>query len=255
MGGHSHWTQIKRQKGAMDAKRGQLFTKLAREIAVAAREGGGADPAMNPRLRLAIDRARSYNMPMDSIQRAIQRGLGPTGESELMEAVYEGYGPGGIAILVVALTDNRNRAVSDVRMSFSRHGGSLGEAGCVSWLFEQRGLIMINTAEVGSLDAETIALQAIDAGAEDVRVEDGLVEVHTAPEKLEAVRRSLQDALAISITNAEISFVPKSMVSLDEKDSTQALRLLDRLEELDDVQRVYSNAEFADTVLAAYATA
>jgi len=250
MGGHSHWSQIKRQKQAADAKRGQLFTKLAREIAVATREGGSSDPAMNPRLRLAIERARSYNMPLENIERAIKRGLGQTNEAALVEAIYEGYGPGGIAILVVALTDNKNRTVSEVRTAFSRSGGSLGEAGCVAWLFEQKGVITINAADV---DPEAVALQAIDAGAEDVKLEGSLVEVYTAPEDLEKVRRTLQEE-NIPIANAEVSFVPKSTVPLDEKDTLQALRLLDRLEELDDVQRVYSNAEFADAVLSTYAS-
>lgn len=252
MGGHSHWSQIKRQKGAADAKRGQLFTKLAREIAVAAREGGSGDPNLNPRLRLAIERARSFNMPMDSIERAIKRGTGQAEGAELQEVLYEGYGPGGIAILVVALTDNRNRAVAEVRTTFARGGGSLGEAGSVVWQFDNRGVITVD-ASSPDVDPEAVALTAIDAGADDVTVSDHLVEVYTSPANLETVRSALEKN-GLAITSADLVMVPKSTVPIDEKESVQALRLLDRLEELDDVQRVYSNAEFADAALATYAT-
>lgn len=250
MGGHSHWSQIKRQKGTADARRGQLFTKLAREITVATRQGGGGDPSMNPRLRLAIDKARSYNMPLDNIDRAIKRGLGQTGEAELVETIYEGYGPGGIAIMVEALTDNRNRTAADVRAAFSRGGGSLGEAGCVSWLFENKGVISVAADDVDDPDA--VGLQAIDAGADDVETEGDAVEIYTDPDRLDEVRRALE-AEDIPIASADVTMVPKSTVPLDDKDSLQALKLLDRLEELDDVQRVYSNAEFSDAVLAEYA--
>jgi YebC/PmpR family DNA-binding regulatory protein len=247
MSGHSKWSQIKRQKGVADARKGQLFTKLGREIAVAARQGG-ADPDSNFRLRLAVQRARDNNMPLDTIERAIKRAAGDTEASALSEAVYEGYGPGGTAILVEVLTDNRNRAVADVRNVFSKGGGSLGENGCVAWLFESRGMI---TIPVEGPQAQDVALAAIDAGAEDVKVESDGVEVYTRPDTLEAVRRSLEEG-EIPVSSAEVSLVAKSLVPLEDKNAVQTLKLLDRLEELDDVQRVYSNADFPDSVLAAY---
>ncbi len=249
MSGHSKWSQIKRQKGVADDKRGQLFTKLGREVTVAARQGGG-DPATNARLRLAIERARDANMPKDNMERAIKRGTGADeGAAALQEVVYEGYGPGGIAILVEALTDNRNRTVSDIRSLFSKAGGSLGEAGSVAWQFELRGLIALDTA---GTDAEELALRAMDSGAEDVTVDDDSVEVLTRPDQLEAVRRALEEA-NVAIASAEISQMPKSTIALDARQAGQTLRLLDRLDELDDVQRVSSNADFPEEVLAAYA--
>ena len=249
MSGHSKWSQIKRQKGVADDKRGQLFTKLGREVTVAARQGGG-DTATNARLRLAIERARDANMPKDNMERAIKRGTGADeGAAALQEVVYEGYGPGGIAILVEALTDNRNRTVSDIRGLFSKAGGSLGEAGSVAWQFELRGLIALDTADA---DAEELALRAMDSGAEDVTVDDDSVEVLTRPDQLEAVRRALEEA-DVAIASAEISQMPKSTIALDARQAGQTLRLLDRLDELDDVQRVSSNADFPEEVLAAYA--
>ncbi len=247
MSGHSKWAQIKRAKGANDQKRGQLFTKLGREISVAAREGG-ANPDGNARLRLAIDRAREANMPMDTIERAIQRGTGAGEGSQIEEVVYEGYGPGGAAILVEALTDNRNRAVAEIRSAFTRAGGSLGEGGCVAWLFEPRGVILV---EKGDRDADEVGLLAIDAGAEDVREDDGLVEVLTRPADLEAVRAALE-AQGVTIASAESALVPKTTVPLDERAATATLRLMERLEELDDVQRVHSNLELSDAILRAY---
>jgi YebC/PmpR family DNA-binding regulatory protein len=250
MGGHSHWSQVKRQKGASDAKRGQIFTKLGREIMLAAREGGG-DPEMNARLRLILLKARENNMPADTVERAIKRGTGQLEDAaQLVAATFEGYGPGGVAILVDVLADNRNRAVSSLRAAFSRGGGSLGESGCVAWQFESKGLILI---EATDSDPEEIALMAIDAGAEDVEVEDKLVEVHTAPESLEKVRRALEE-MGVTADSAELSMIPKSTISLDEKQALQVLKLLDTLEELDDVQRVYSNGDFPDEVLLEYAS-
>lgn len=248
MGGHSHWSQIKRQKGGNDAKRGQIFTKLSREITVAAREGGG-DAAMNPRLRLAIDKARYENMPADTIKRAIERGSGGGDAAALQEVTFEGYGPGGVAILVQTLTDNRNRTVSDLRTTLTRGGGSLGESGSVAWQFDNKGLI---TLEAKDSDPEEVALVAIDAGAEDVRVSDGFVEVYTGPTDLESVRRQLADA-GMNITSAELAMLPKNTTPVDDKIGPQALRLLDQIEDLDDVQKVYSNAEFPDAVLMEYA--
>lgn len=250
MGGHSHWSQVKRHKGASDAKRGQIFTKLGREIMIAAREGGG-DPEMNPRLRLALLKGRENNMPADTVDRAIKRGTGQLEDAkQLIDVTFEGYGPGGVAILVDVLADNRNRAVSNLRSAFSRGGGSLGESGCVAWQFESKGLILI---EASDSDPEEIALMAIDAGAEDVEVEDKRVEVHTAPESLEKVRRALEE-MDVPVASAELSMLPKSTISLDEKQAVQVLRLLDNLEELDDVQRVYSNGDFPDEVLVEYAS-
>jgi YebC/PmpR family DNA-binding regulatory protein len=250
MGGHSHWSQVKRQKGASDAKRGQVFTKLGREIMIAAREGGG-DPEMNARLRLALVKARENNMPADTVDRAIKRGTGQLEDAaQLVAATFEGYGPGGVAILVDVLADNRNRAVSSLRATFSRGGGSLGESGCVAWQFESKGLILI---EATDSDPEEIALLAIDAGAEDVDVEDKRVEVHTTPENLEKVRRALE-AMEVEVASADLAMLPKSTISLDDKQALQVLKLLDNLEELDDVQRVYSNGDFPDGVLMEYAS-
>ena len=249
MSGHSKWSQIKRQKGLADARRGQVFTKLGREITVAARQGG-ADPETNARLRLAIERAREANMPKDNIERAIKRGTGgEAGAAQLEEIVYEGYGPGGIAVLVEALTDNRNRTASDLRSMFSKAGGNLGEAGSVAWQFESRGLIVVDT---GGADPEELALRAIDSGAEDVKVDSSSVEVYTRPDQLESVRRALAEG-EIPIESAEVMQAPKSTVTLDARKAQQVLRLLDQLDELDDVQRVSSNADFPEEVLAAYA--
>jgi YebC/PmpR family DNA-binding regulatory protein len=250
MSGHSKWSQIKRQKGVADNRRGQLFTKLGREITVAARQGGG-DPEANSRLRLAIERARDANMPKDNMERAVKRATGEGGAAELQEVVYEGYGPGGTAILVEALTDNRNRTVSDIRYVFAQAGGSLGEAGSVAWLFETRGFIALDTA---GADPEELALRAIDTGAEDVKVDADSVEVYTRPETLEAVRRALAET-ETPVASAEVTKVPKSTVTLDARQAEQVLRLLDRLDELDDVQRVSSNADFPEEILASYVTA
>ena len=247
MSGHSKWSQIKRQKGVADAKRGQVFTKLAREIMVAVRQGG-PDPEGNFRLRLAVQRARDSNMPTDNIERAIKRAAGTTDASALSEITYEGYGPGGMAILVQVLTDNRNRTLNEVRNTFSRHNGNMGEAGSVSWLFDQRGVISIDAGEV---NAEELALMAIDAGAEDVKVEDSSVEVHTRPQDMEKVRKALEEK-DIHIASADLSMVPKTIVPIEEKAALSGLRLLERLEELDDVQHVYSNADFPDKVLETY---
>jgi YebC/PmpR family DNA-binding regulatory protein len=250
MGGHSHWSQIKRQKGGNDAKRGQVFTKLSREVTVAAREGGG-DPAMNPRLRLAIDKARYENMPADTIKRAIERGTGGGDAAALQEVTFEGYGPGGLAILVQTLTDNRNRTVSALRTTLTRGGGNLGESGSVAWQFDNKGLIAL---QADGADPDEIALQAIDAGAEDVKVESQFIEVYTAPTELDLVRRAL-DAAGLKITSAELFMLPKQSTPLDEKAAMQALKLLDQIEDLDDVQKVYSNGDFPESVLMEYASA
>jgi YebC/PmpR family DNA-binding regulatory protein len=246
MSGHSKWSQIKRQKGVADAKRGQGFTKLAREIIVAARQGG-SDPDGNPRLRLVVQRARDYNMPWENIERAIKKASGQAEGAALTEITFEGYSPGGAAILVQALTDNRNRTLAEVRNVFTRGGGSLGEAGCVSWLFELKGLLVI---DADKLAAEELALSAIDAGADDVKIEGGSVEIYTKPEDLETVRKALEPDFVIS--SAELSHVPKAPVKLDDRAALQALKLLDKLEELDEVQHVFINADFPNEVIQEY---
>lgn len=249
MSGHSKWSQIKRQKGVADARRGQLFSKLTREIMVAARQGGG-DPTANGRLRLAVKAARDNNMPLENIERAIKRSLGGAEGVTLEEITYEGYGPGGCAILVQALTDNRNRSVADIRNLFTRSGGSLAEAGAVNWLFESKGLLTLDAEET---PGEELALAAIDAGAEDVNLEEsasGGLEIYTTPEDLEEVRKALE-AKGYVVATAEVIMQPKSLVTLDnEQVAAQALRLLEKLEELDDVQRVFSNADFPAEILA-----
>jgi len=247
MSGHSKWSSIKHQKGVTDARRGQLFTKLTREIIVAVRQGG-SNPEANFRLRLAIQKARDNSMPLENIERAIKRGSGTMEGAALVEMVLEGYGPNGAAILVQALTDNRNRTLQDVRNIFARHNGSLGESGCVAWLFDSKGLITIRTNE---LDTEELALEAIDAGAEDVKVETSFVEIYTKLEELEMVRKALEEK-NLPITSAELSLVPKTMVELEEKPALHTLKLLDKLEELDEVQRVSSNVDFSDSVLEKY---
>ena len=247
MSGHSKWHSIKHQKGVADARRGQLFTKLTREIIIAAREGGGS-PDMNFRLRLAVQKARDANMPMDNIDRAIKKGTGEIEGGALVELTLEGYGPGGTAIMVNALSDNRNRTVQEIRNIFTRNGTNLGESGCVSWIFDSKGVITINAEGV---DPDEVALNAIDAGAEDVKVEDGYVYVYTVMEDLENVRKSLEGQ-GLEIDSSELSMIPKTTVELDEKTATQALKFLEKLEENDDVQNVYSNADFPDAVLESY---
>ncbi len=249
MSGHSKWAQIKRQKGVNDTRRGQLFTKVGREITVAAREGGG-DPDANFRLRLAMQKAREVNMPQDNIQRAINRGTGADKEGgSLEELMYEGYGPGGVAMMVQVLTDNRNRAAADVRNVFTRGGGNLGEGGSVGWMFEQKGLI---TLELEGSSAEEAEMAAIDAGADDIQESDGVLEVYTDKAELDAVRRAL-DGQKLKISSAELVMVPKTSVDLEEKSAVAVARLIDRLEELDDVQRVFANAEISDEIMASIA--
>ena len=246
MSGHSKWSKIKHQKGADDVKRGNLFTKLTREIIIAAKEGGGS-PDTNFRLRLAIQKARDSNMPMDNIDRAISKGTGNIEGGSLTEMTLEGYGPSGVAIMVSALTDNRNRTVQEVRSTFTRHGGALGENGCVSWMFKSRGVITVN---VDKDKEEEMEMAAIDAGAEDVNVGGGIMEVYTKPETLEKVRAALE-AAKVKVESSELQMVPETSVTLDEKAATQALKLIEKLEEIDDVQNVYSNVDIPDSVMAA----
>jgi len=247
MSGHSKWHSIKHQKAVTDARRGQLFTKLTREIIVAVRNGG-PNPDVNFSLRLAVQRARDASMPSDNIERAIKRASGATEGASLVEMVLEGYGPGGSAILVEALSDNRNRTIQAVRNIFSRGGGSLGEAGCVAWQFEPKGIVTVQTDEE---DTEELALLAIDAGAEDVTVETGMIQIYTRPGELENIRTALEQG-DVPVDSAEVSMVPKTVLELDEKASIQTLKLMERLDELDDVRHVSSNVDFSDEVLAKY---
>jgi YebC/PmpR family DNA-binding regulatory protein len=250
MSGHSKWSSIKHQKAATDAKRGNLFTKLTREIIVAVRKGG-PNPDANYALRLAIQRAKDSSMPYDNISRAIDKGAGTADGIQLQEMVLEGYGPGGAAILVQALSDNRNRTVQNVRNVFTRGGGGLGESGSVAWIFENKGVISI---KAGDRDADELGLLAIDAGADDVAVEKDFITVYTAPQKLEEVRIALERN-DIPIESAEVTMVPKQTLDLDEKASIQTLRMIDNLEELEEVRSVSTNVNFSDATLNAYATA
>ncbi len=245
MSGHSKWSTIKRQKGVNDSKRSAMFTKVAREIAVAARAGGG-DPDANYRLRLAIDKARSINMPADNIKRSIEKATGGGEAEQYEEIVYEGYGPGGVAFLVEAATDNRNRTAAEVRSIFAKTGGQLAGSGAVAWQFEARGLI---TVPRDGADADEVALAAIDAGASDVDTEADPIEIYTEPGALEAVRKAL-DAAGIKVESAENAMIPQQTVSLDADHVRKALRLVELLEDLDDVQRVTANVDIPEEILA-----
>ena len=250
MSGHSKWSTIKHQKGAADAKRGALFTKISRELTIAVKNGGGTDPDMNFHLRLVLDKAKSANMPSDSISRAVKRGAGEAGEGETLEEItYEGYGPGGGAILLQILTTNRNRTASDVRTAFSRGGGNLGENGCVAWNFDHLGVIGLEVKDEGR--GEELGLLAIDAGAEDVKFEDDFLEIFTAIDQLQTVQKALESE-GVPPDAAQIAMVPKTTIALDDKQAEQTLRLLDALEELDDVQKAYTNANFSPEVLERY---
>ena len=245
MSGHSKWSQIKRQKGVTDAKRGKLFTKMGREIQATARRGG-ANPNDNASLRLALVRAKAANMPKDTIERALARATATGSGADWEEIRYEAYGPGGVALLIDALTDNRKRTAADVRGALTKHNGSLGETGSVAWAFEPRGVIAIDITP--ELDADDVALHAIDAGAADVAVDDSLIEILTTPADLEAVREGL-DAAGVAVASAETIMRPLNSVAADESDARLLLRLIERLEELDDVQAVHSNADIPESVL------
>jgi len=245
MSGHSKWSTIKRQKGVNDSKRSAMFTKVAREIAVAARAGGG-DPDANYRLRLAIDKARSINMPADNIKRSIEKATGGGEAEQYEEIVYEGYGPGGVAVLVEAATDNRNRTAAEVRSIFTKTGGQLAGSGAVAWQFEPRGLI---TVPRDGADVDEVALAAIDAGAADVDTEADPIEIYTEPGDLEAVRKAL-DAAGVTVESAEQAMLPRQTVSLDADHVRKALRLVELLEDLDDVQRVTANVDIPEELLA-----
>jgi YebC/PmpR family DNA-binding regulatory protein len=245
MSGHSKWATIKRKKGAADAKRGKVFTKLIREIATAARIGGG-DPNGNPRLRLVMDKARAANMPKDNIERAIQKGVGG-GEGEAFEeVVYEGYGPGGTAILLRALTDNRNRTVGEIRHVLTKYSGNLGSSGCVAYLFEKRGVLSFERAR---LDPDTLLEAALEAGATDVVEESDSMAVVTAPNELDAVRAALE-AKGFAPASAEVSMEPSTTVKLEGEQAKTMLELADALDDLDDVQGVYANFDISDEEMA-----
>ncbi|MBW1849111.1 MAG: YebC/PmpR family DNA-binding transcriptional regulator [Deltaproteobacteria bacterium] len=244
MSGHSKWSSIKHKKGATDAKRGKIFTKLIKEITVAARMGGG-DAESNPRLRTAILTAKSENMPKDNIERAIKKGTGELEGVNYEESTYEGYGPGGAAVFVESLTDNKNRAVADIRHIFSKAGGNLGENGCVAYMFDKKGYINI---EKESVDEENLMEIAIDAGAEDVRDDENNFEVITAIEDFEAVKSAIEDQ-SIPYIVAEITMLPQSTANLEGKEAEQMLKLMDALEDCDDVQKVYTNADIPEELV------
>lgn len=244
MSGHSKWSSIRHRKGAADAKRGQLFSKLIKEVTVAARLGGG-DPAGNPRLRAAIAAARAANMPAENLERAIKKGTGELPGVAYEEVTLEGYGTGGVAILVQALTDNRNRTVSELRRLFTRNGGNLAEAGAVSWMFEMKGVILVERSRA---DEETLMETALEAGAEDMKQEDGLFEILASPEDFEAVKEALT-AKGIPLSSAEVTQVPKSTLRLEGDSARQVLRLMEGLMDHDDVQHVYANFEIPTSVM------
>lgn len=241
MAGHSKWSNIKHRKAAQDAKRGQAFTKVARQIVVAVKEGG-PDPETNFRLRLAIDRARQINMPNDNIERAINRGVGNTDGDNFEEIIYEGYGPHGVAIMMQVLTDNRNRTAGEVRHALSKAGGNLGESGCVSWMFEQKGLIAIEQNTASPVDEDELMMQALEAGAEDIQLEEDVFKILTAPNDFNQVKQALE-AEGYQFLVAEVSMVPKNTISISEEAGEQIEKLIDTLEDLDDVQEVYTNYE------------
>lgn len=245
MSGHSKWATIKRAKGANDARRGQLFTKLAREITVAARTGL-PDPDANPRLRLAIQKARAESMPKDNIERAIERATVSGAGDNYDEIQYEGYGPAGVAVIVLAMTDNRNRTASEVRAAFTRGGGNLGETGSVGWMFDQVGQIIV---PVGSGDPDELMMAAIDAGASDVSVDGDALEIYTEVQDLHTVQEALTSA-GMSVESAELVMKPKTMLDASVEEAVKAIRLVERLEDLDDVQTVYTNLNLTEDVMA-----
>ena len=250
MSGHSKWSTIKHKKAALDAKKGALFTKIARDIAVAAREGGSGDPDMNFRLRLMIDKARAANMPADNVDRAIKKGLGIGSDGVTFEEIiYEGYSPGGAAIMVKALTDNRNRTASNIRTVFSRGGGNLGEAGSVAWMFESKSLVSVD--DLSDEQADNLALAAIDAGADDFKIDSGVLEITGEPSALEPMISAVKE-YGLELLQAHVTMLPNAVVQLSDTQASQALRLLDNIEELEDIQQVFTNADFTEEALEKY---
>ena len=247
MSGHSKWATTKRKKAAIDAKRGKMFTKITKEITVAARMGGG-DPDGNPRLRTAVDKAKGVSMPQDNIKRAIQKGTGELPGVAYEEITYEGYGPGGVAIIVEVMTDNRNRTVSEVRHIMEKLGKGMGENGCVSWMFHKKGYLVVNKAKA---DEEKLMGLALDAGAEDMQAEDDTFVITTAPADFEKVKKAL-DGAGIATEVAEVTMVPQTTVKIEgQKEAAQMLRLMETLEDNDDVQNVYANFDIPDEVMSA----
>jgi YebC/PmpR family DNA-binding regulatory protein len=245
MSGHSKWSSIKHKKAVVDARRGKLFTKLIRELSSAAKAGGG-DPDANPRLRTAILTAKSANMPADTIQRAIKKGTGELPGEVYEEVTYEGYGSGGVAVLVDALTDNRNRTVAEIRHLFSKHGGNLGENGCVAWMFDRTGLI---TVEATQIDEDELLEIVLETGGDDVQVEDEIYEIRTIPEVFEDVRVALENR-GLTLGMAEITMLPQNTVQIEGKQAEQVIRLMDALDDHDDVRQAYANFDIPDAVLA-----
>jgi YebC/PmpR family DNA-binding regulatory protein len=243
MSGHSKWSTIKHKKGIQDAKRGKIFTKLIKEITVAAKIGGG-DPAANPRLRTAILTAKGENLPKDKVERAIKKGTGGLEGINYEDIVYEGYGPGGAAVLIESLTDNKNRAVADIRHIFSKCAGNLGENGCVGWMFDKKGLIVIKSKDV---EEDVLMEIAIDAGAEDVKVEDDVFEIITEPFDFDAVKTAIE-AAEVSYILAEVTMLPQTMAELKGKEAEQMVKLMDMLDDCEDVQKVYTNADIPEDI-------
>ncbi len=242
MSGHSKWATIKRKKGALDAKRGKMFTKLIKELTIAAREGGG-DPAANPRLRLAVDNAKAANMPQDNIERAIKKATGELEGVTYLELTYEGYGPSGIAILVEVATDNKNRIVAEVRHNFSKYGGSMGENGSVAWMFDRKGVITL--PKQGKTEDDIMEI-ILDAGAEDLQAEEEYFEIQTPLESFEPVRKALADK-DLSIENASLQWIAKNTIPVSGEEAEKVMKLIDAMEDNDDVQNVYSNADIDES--------
>ena len=249
MSGHSKWSQIKRKKAKTDQARGKVFSKLVREITTAARTGG--DPKMNMRLKTAIEEAKAVNMPADTLKRAIQKGTGELPGETYEEIMYEGYGPGGVAVMIKVLTDNKNRTAPEIRHTFTKFSGNLGEVGSVGWMFDRKGIILVDAARV---DEDELLGLALDAGAADMRRADSIFEITATPQDLEEVRRTLEGR-GVPIQSAEVTYVPQSTIRLEGKDAQQVLRLVEGLEELDDVQQVYANFDIPDEVLEAQGAA
>jgi len=244
MSGHSKWSSIKHKKAATDAKRGKIFTKLIKEITVAARMGGG-DIEANPRLRAAVQAGKAENMPKDNIERAIKKGTGELEGVSYEEIIYEGYGPGGAAVLVESLTDNKNRTVADIRSIFGKNGGNLGENGCVAWMFDKKGYIAV---ERSAVDEDTLMETALEAGAEDIREDNGNYEVITEPGDFEAIKDAI-DKASIPFNDAEVTMLPQNITNLTGKEAEQMLRLMEMLEDYDDVQKVYTNADIPEEII------
>ena len=250
MSGHSRWSQIKRKKGKADVERGKLFSKILREITVAARNGGG-DPKANMRLKAAIESAKEANMPADNIKRAIQKGTGELPGESYEEITYEGYAPGGVAVMVQVLTDNRNRTAPEVRHTFEKFGGNMGASGAVAWMFDRKGVVQVDAAKI---DEDDLLGKALDAGATDMRRVEKVFEITTAPAEMEAVREALQRQ-GVPVLEAQVSFVPQSTVRVEGKEAASVLRLIEALEDLDDVQAVQANYDIPDEVMEAISAA